>query len=190
MRRFSAATGIPLAVTTAFLLLLGALPARGASDDPVRSVRVINFPAVHRVTGSVSIEGPVPHSVLASFKDLSVPPVEPTETGRLIDGGILKADGFTGLVLSLSGRAGGRALRSGSIGVRLIPDDDAITKAFEEDGQVLFPIDLGAPLTQGAYRLTATAQERFTLGFPRYRVRLYNTTDKTVSVNLYAYLTH
>jgi hypothetical protein len=28
------------------------------------------------------------------------------------------------------------------------------------------------------------------LGFPRYRVRLYNTTDKTVSVNLYAYLTH
>jgi hypothetical protein len=74
--------------------------------------------------------------------------------------------------------------------VRLVPDDDAITKAFEEDGQVLFPLELGAPLTQGAYRLTATAQERFTLAFPRYRVRLYNTTDKTVSVNLYAYLTH
>jgi hypothetical protein len=190
MRRPSAATGIPLAVTTAFLLLLGALPARGAGDDPVRSVRVINFPAVHRVTGSVSIEGTIPHAILTTFKDLSVPPVEPTETGRLIDGGILQADGFTGLVLSLSAKAGGRALRSGSIGVRLVPDDDAITKAFEEDGQVLFPIELGAPLTQGAYRMTATAQERFTLGFPRYRVRLYNTTDKTVSVNLYAYLTH
>jgi hypothetical protein len=55
---------------------------------------------------------------------------------------------------------------------------------------VLFPLEIGAPLTQGTYRMTATAQERFTLGFPRYRVRLYNTTDKTVSVNLYAYLTN
>jgi len=189
MRRPSAAIGIPVAVTTAFLLILGA-PARGAGDDPVRSVRVINLPSVQRVTGTVSIDGTIPHSILMTFRDLSVPPVEPTETGRLIDGGILQGDGFTGLVLSLSGRAGGRALRSGSVGVRLIPDDDAITKAFEEDGQVLFPLELGAPLTQGAYRLTATAQERFTLGFPRYRVRLYNTTDKTVSVNLYAYLTH
>jgi hypothetical protein len=180
---------VPVAVTAAFILFLAA-PARGAADDPVRSVRVINLPTVQHVTGTVSIDGTIPHSSLVAFKDLSVPPVEPTETGRLIDGGLLQADGFTGLVLSLSGRAGGRALRSGSVGVRLIPDDDAITKAFEEDGQVLFPLELGAPLTQGAYRLTATAQERFTLGFPRYRVRLYNTTDKTVSVNLYAYLTH
>src|SRR5712671_5804264 len=105
MPRPSAATGIAVVVTTAFLLLPGA-PARGAGDDPVRSVRVINFPTVQRVTGSVSIDG-------------TIPPVEPTETGRLIDGGILQADGFTGLVLSLSGRAGGRALRSGSVGVRL-----------------------------------------------------------------------
>ena len=188
MRR-SLPAAVPVAVIAAFLLLPGA-PARGAADDPVRSVRVINLPTVQHVTGTVAIDGPIAHSSLVSFKEISVPPVEPTETGRLIDGGILQADGFTGLVLSLSGRAGGRALRSGSVGVRLIPDDDAITKAFEEDGQVLFPLELGAPLTQGAYRLTATAQERFTLGFPRYRVRLYNTTDKTVSVNLYAYLTH
>lgn len=189
MRRASPAA-VPVAVTAALLLFFGALPARGAADDPVRSVRVINLPTVQHVTGTVSIDGTIPHSSLVSLKDISVPPVEPTETGRLIDGGLLQADGFTGVVLSLSGRAAGRALRSGSVGVRLIPDDDAITKAFEEDGQVLFPLELGAPLTQGAYRLTATAQERFMLGFPRYRVRLYNTTDKTVSVNLYAYLTH
>src|SRR5436190_23251118 len=113
MQRPSAATGIAVAVTTAFLLLPGG-PARGAGDDPVRSVRVINFPPVQRVTGTVSIEGTIPHSILTTFKDLSIPPVEPTETGRLIDGGILQADGFTGLVLSLSGRAGGRALRSGA----------------------------------------------------------------------------
>jgi hypothetical protein len=28
------------------------------------------------------------------------------------------------------------------------------------------------------------------VAFPRYRVFLYNTTDKTVTVNLYAYLTN
>jgi hypothetical protein len=32
-------------------------------------------------------------------------------------------------------------------------------------------------------------QSKAGLGFPRYRVRLYNTTDRTVTVNLYAYLT-
>jgi hypothetical protein len=178
------------AAGTALLLFLGALPARGASEETVRSVRVINLPTVQHVTGSVSIDGTIPHSSLVTFKDLSVPPVEPTETGRLIDGGTLAADGFTALTLSLSGRAGGRSLRSGNVGAILIPDEDAVTKAFEEDGQVLFPLELGAPLTQGAFRLTATAQQRFPLGFPRYRVHLYNTTDKTVTVNLFAYLTN
>lgn len=189
MRRSTNAAAC-LAAATALLLFLGALPARGASEESVRSVRVINLPPVQRITGSVSIEGPVPHSSLVTFKDLSVPPVDPTETGRLIDGGTLQAEGFTALTLSLSGRAGGRSLRTGNVGAILIPDEDAVTRAFEEDGQVLFPLEMGAPLTQGAYRLTASAQQRFLLGFPRYRVRLYNTTDKTVTVNLFAYLTH
>lgn len=187
MSRLSSAA-VPAAVVLALLAALAALPARGA-EDTVRTVRVVNWPQVQRVSGSVSVEGPVPHSSLVAFRDLTVPPVEPTETGRLVDGGTLAAAGFTGVVLSLSGRAGGRSLRSGDVGVLLIPDEEAITKAFDEDGQVLFPLDLGAPLTQGTYRLTATAQQRFTIAFPRYRVRLYNTTDKTVSVNLFAYLT-
>ena len=29
-----------------------------------------------------------------------------------------------------------------------------------------------------------------TVAFPSYRVMLYNTTDKTVTTNLYAYLTN
>jgi len=189
MPRPTSAAG-PAAVVLALVVLTGVLPARVAAEDAVRSVRVVNLPPVQHVTGTVAIDGTIAHASLVAFKDLSVPPVEPTETGRLIDGGTLQANGFTGLVLSLSARAGGRALRSGNIGVLLIPDEDAIVKAFDEDGQVLFPLDLGAPLTQGSFRLTATAQERFTVGFPRYRVRLYNTSDKTVSVNLFAYLTN
>jgi hypothetical protein len=124
------------------------------------------------------------------MEEVAVPPVEPSETGRLVDGGVLAADGFTSVVLSLGARAGGRSLRSGSIGVILIPDEEAITRIFEQDGQVLFPIEISAALTQGTYRMTASSQTRHTLGFPRYRVRLYNTTDKVVQATLYAYLTN
>jgi hypothetical protein len=180
----------PAILLPACLILLAALPSRGVAEETGRSVRVVNFPTLQQIAGSITVEGPVRHSSLVTFKDISVPPVEPSETGRLIDAGTLTADGFTTVVLSLSGRAGGRALRSGTVGVLLIPDDEAIVKTFEEDGQVQFPIDLGAPLTQGTYRMTAASQSRYTLGFPRYRLRLYNTTDKVIIVNLYAYLTN
>ena len=35
----------------------------------------------------------------------------------------------------------------------------------------------------------ASSQPRFTVAFQAYQVYLYNTTDKTVTVDLYAYLT-
>jgi len=172
------------------LLLAGATrPAGGTGEEP-RPVRVVNFPAVQQVKGQVGIDGTVRHAALVTFADLVVPPVEPSETGRLVDGGILPAEGFTSVVLSLGARAGGRALRSGSVGVILIPDEAEITRTFEQDAQLLFPIEINAPLTQGTYRMTAASQSRQTLGFPRYRVRLYNTTDKVVNATLYAYLTN
>lgn len=34
----------------------------------------------------------------------------------------------------------------------------------------------------------ASRPERFTIAFPHYRVLLYNTTDRTVSVNFFDYL--
>lgn len=172
------------------LLLAGSGRPAGGAGEEVRPVRVVNFPAVQQVKGQVGIEGTVRHAALVTIDDLVVPPVEPTETGRLVDGGTLPADGFTSVVLSLGARAGGRALRSGSVGAILIPDEEEITRSFEQDAQVLFPLEISAPLTQGSYRMTAAAQSRHTLGFPRYRVRLYNTTDKVVHATLYAYLTN
>ena len=179
------------AILVLALLVAGAvLPARGDAQDAPRPVRVVNFPAIQKVAGDVGIAGTVKHSALVTIDELVIPPVEPTETGRLVDGGVLSADGFTSVVLSLAGKAGGRALRSGSIGVILIPDEEGVTRIFEQDSQTLFPLEISAPLTQGTYRMLATAQARHTLGFPRYRVRLYNTTDKVVNATLYAYLTN
>lgn len=167
-----------------------ALPARGAADDAPRPVRVVNWPAIQKIEGKVIVEEPIPHARLVTVEDLVVPPVEPGEVGRLIDGGLVKADGYTAVVLSLSARATGRAVRSGSIGAFLVPDEAEVNRAFEEDRQILFPIEFSAPLTQASNRLLASGQSRHTLGFPRYRLRLYNTTDKTVNATVYAYLTH
>jgi len=173
-----------------FALLFLAQPASGTADEAVRSVRVVNFPAVQKVQGEVTIPAPVPHAALVRLRDITVPPVEPSERGRLIDAGVVVAEGYTGVVLSLSARAAGRALRSGEIGAYLIPDEETVMQAYEEDGLLQFPLEISAPLTQGTLRMHASQQDRKTLAFPRYRVRLYNTTDKTVSVNLFAYLTH
>ena len=175
------------AASFALLLAGAALPAGGAGEDP-RPVRVVNFPAVQRIEGKVGVDGTVRHASLVTLAELVVQPVEPTETGRLVDGGLLATDGFTSVVLSLEARSAGRALRSGSIGAILIPDEEEITRAFAEDALVLFPLEVSAPLNQGTVRMTAAAQARHTLGFPRYRVRLYNTTDKVVNATLYAYL--
>lgn len=173
----------------AFAVLLCALPVRGAAEEAARPVRVINFPAVQRIQGEVTVPAAIPHATLVSLKDVTVPPVDPSERGRLIDGGLVAAEGYTGVVLSLSGRAAGRALRAGEIGAYLIPDEESVMQAYEEDGLLQFPLEIRAPLTQGTFRMHASQQARQTLAFPRYRVRLFNTTDKTVNVNLFAYLT-
>jgi len=181
-----------LVLAAVLVLLLAALlvPSGGrAADDSSRPVRVMNFPPLYKIEGQVEIPQPVPHSALVKLKELTVPPVEPAETGRLIDGGTIDASGFTTAVLSLSGRASGRALRSGVVGAYLVPEEEAIVKAYEEDALLQFPIEISAPLQTSTSRMTAMQQSKAQLGFPRYRVRLYNTTDRTVTVNLYVYLT-
>ena len=119
-----------------------------------------------------------------------MPPVEPKEIGRLIDGGILTMDGFTSAVLSLNGQAKGKILRSGTVGAILIPEEETVIRAFEEEGLAQFPLEVSASLSTGASRSFASTPVRLTVAFPRYRVRLYNTSDKSVTVGLFAYLTN
>jgi hypothetical protein len=76
------------------------------------------------------------------------------------------------------------------VGAILIPDEEAITTAFEENGQIQFPLEVSAALTSPPLRSFASQQARFSVGFPRYRVHLYNTTEKTATVSLFAYLTN
>jgi hypothetical protein len=170
-------------------LALALLPAGSAISQEIERVLVTNFPRTQEVAGTVSVEGPVRHARLQRIKEVLVPPVGRGETTRLIEAGMVATDGFTAVVLSLNGQAKGRILRPGTVGALLIPEEDSILRAFEEEGQAQFPLEVSASLESGEPRSFASTPARATVAFPRYRVRLYNTGDKTVTVNLYAYLT-
>lgn len=180
---------LALALLSCVLLLGQISPVEGQEEETQRVI-VTNFPELQQVAGTVSVEGPVRHSTLQRVKEILVPPVEPEETGRLIDGGVVTVDGFTSAVLSLNGQTKGKILRPGTVGAILIPDEESVIRAFEEEGQAQFPLKVSASVTSGATRSFASDPVRLTVGFPRYHVRLYNTTDKTVTVNLFAYLTN
>lgn len=181
-RKAALAAGILLSLP----LLLAA--AERASQE-IQQVLVVNFPKTQTVSGTVAIREPVPLAALAAVKEIGVHPVNPRETSRLVDAGTIATDGFAGAVLSLAGQTRGDVTRSGSAGAILIPDEEPILRAFEERGEILFPLEVAAAVSAGASPLFASNQPRVVVAFPRYRVFLYNTTDKTVSVTLYAYLT-
>jgi len=170
------------------LALTPAGPLR--SQEDVQRVFITNFPQTQQVAGTVAIDGVVRHAALQHLKDLLVAPVSPKETTRLVPAGTLTTDGFTSVVLSLNGQTKGRTMRAGSVGALLIPDEETVTRAFEEEGLFQFPMEIKALSVPGASLYFASEPQRFMVGFPRYRVLLYNTTDKTASVSLHAYLTN
>jgi hypothetical protein len=94
------------------------------------------------------------------------------------------------MVLGLQGQIKGEVFRAGTVGVFLLPDEGPIVKAFEEKGVMQFTTEVNAPGVSAASPYFASTANRVQIGFPRYRTYFYNTSDKTVTVNLYAYLTN
>jgi len=183
-------TGIILLAVAGTLALLLFSPPGQVIAQSVQRVIVTNLPDVQTVDGAVSIEGAVRLSEMVAFKEILVPPVEPTETTRLVNAGTLLTDGFANVVLSLHGQVRGSPKRPGDVGVFLVPDEQMIQDAFNELGLVHFALRTGASPVSADTPFFASAQPRYTVGFESYRVLLYNTTDKTVTVNLFAYLTN
>jgi len=165
-------------------------PPGAAVVEEGRSVLVTNFPKVFPVNGTVVIEGHIKHSKFAALRDVVVSPVKPKDSVRLIQGGIVECDGFTGMVLGLQGQIKGEVFRAGTVGVFLLPDEPSIVSAFEEKGLMQFSTEVSAPGVSAGSPYFASPASQVPIGFPRYRTYFYNSTDKTVTVNLYAYLTN
>lgn len=175
----------------AAVALVMVLPAAGAAASrEILEVLVTNWPETWKVVGTVAVTGgPIRQAELIAKRDILVPPVSPKDTARLISAGVLVTDGYPQLVLSLTGQTKGQIGRTGAVGAILVPDEDPMIEALDEGGVILFPIQVAASGVSSASPYFASDQPRFATAFPRYRVLLYNTTDKTVTVQLYAWLT-
>jgi len=156
----------------------------------VSRVLVTNFPGTQNVDGQVQIKGTVRLAELVTFDGITVPPVKPSDTTRLVEAGTLVTDGYPNVVLSLHGVVRGSVLKAGDVGAILIPDQQQIQEAFDEQGFFHFALRAAAHDVSSKTPYFASDQPNYTVGFETYKVLLYNTTDKTVSVNLFAYLTN
>lgn len=181
---------ISLGVAAAAIGLWALTPFGEVVSQSVESVLVTNFPDIQQVSGEVRIQGPIQLSRLERFEDVLIPPVRPEDTTRLVEAGTLHTAGFPQVVLSLHGLVRGELKQPGDVGVLLVPDEPQILQAFNEVGQVHFALQASAGAVSHRTPYFASTQPSFRVGFKSYRVYLYNTTDKSVTVNVYAYLTN
>jgi hypothetical protein len=173
-----------------FVVILVLTPADEIASHKIEQVFVTNFPKVQTIEGRVSLTESIHQTELRTFKDVLVPPVRPHETTRLIDAGVLDTTGFPAVVLSLHGITKGDVTRPGTVGAILFPDEERIQQGFNERGLTPFSLEAAANGVSADTPYFVSAQPRYGIAFTRYRVLLYNTTDKTVTVDLYAYLTN
>jgi hypothetical protein len=186
MRKPILIAALVAAAAAAFVLS----PAGVALSQDVASVVITNWPKVWNVTGVVGIDGPLIHSKFVTLREVTVPPINPKDTARMVQGGVVTTDGFTGMVLGLQGQIKGEVYRPGTVGVFLLPDEEPVVKVFDEKGMMPFVTEVNCPGVSAASPYFASTSTNVKVAFPRYRTYFYNTSDKTVTVNLYAYLTN
>ncbi len=176
-------------VSAALVMIVGLALAPALADEP-QAVVVTNFPEVQKIDGAVSISGPLATASLRRQGGIVVSPVSRAAALNQSPQWTVDTDGFTSLVVSLVGEVQGQVTREGNLGVVLVPDDDLIVRALRQDGAVLFPLETKVPIPAEAPAWLGSESERFNIAFPRYRVYLYNTGDKSISASVYVYLTN
>ena len=186
---------IPAVIMTAVLLALpGPEPASAQNlsrdSGEVVPVAVTNFPSLFQVEGEVAVKGPISQTSITTMEDVLVPPVRRSDTTHLVDAGTVSTDGFAAVVVTLVGEVKGQLTRAGAVGAVLLLDDARVLRALDERGQFLMPDEVKAPSVAAGAAYFASEPARFTVAYPRYRVFLYNETDRTVSVTVHAYKTN
>jgi hypothetical protein len=177
------------ALVAAGLVLSLSLAPAGLSQT-VQEVFVTNFPPLQEVHGKVAVEGTVRHGVFVRHEGIVVPPAGRSETTNLVLAGTLDTDGFTAVVLSLQGEVKDTVFVAGKVGTVLIPDEEPVVRALREDERLQFPLEVTAQVTPSESTFFSSDPAPRRVGFPRYRIYLYNSSNKSVEANLYLYLTN
>jgi hypothetical protein len=168
-------------------LVLVLLSTFSLAAEPL-DVKVKNFPETQRVKGSVSIDGIVSHGRSQKFEGLVVPSSRRNELSEIVFAGSVDTEGFTTVSISLQGEVKSSNFTAGSVGVMLVPDEEPIMRIFREGKQVQLPIETAIPLAAGASEYFSRQELPQRVAFPRYRVYLFNTLNRTTEANVYLYL--
>lgn len=148
---------------------------------------VVNLKDPHPIEGDVHVPTPIPHSDMASMIDVVVAPARRDEPGLWTDVGVIETDGFTSVVLGVHGQLRGSTAGRGAISLVLVPDEDTILQALA-DGEVHLELEARVDPVPADTLYFSGRSDNLPIGFPSYRVFLYNTTERSASVNVFAYL--
>jgi hypothetical protein len=168
-------------------LWLAMAPVRQVGADTAEPVIVTNFPEVQRVAGAVTVGEPIPQTRFERLEALVAPATE-AETSSWTDAGRLTTAGFGAVTLGLVGTVQGRITAAAPVGVVLLPDVPEIVSNFRSYGVTQHALRLEAQASPGGPGVFESAPAHLELGYPGYRVLLYNATPRTSEVTVYAYL--
>ncbi len=163
--------------------------AAGFGVQELTRTIVVNLENPHPIVGDVAVPTPIPHSDMAAMVDVVVAPAGRTQTSLWTEVGSITTEGFTSAVLSLHGQLRGSTGGGGSVAVVLVPEEENILRALIE-GEVHLELEaIANPVPEDAMYFSGS-RAGLPIAFPEYRVFLYNTTDRSASVDVYAYLIH
>lgn len=123
---------------------------------------------------------------LAVVRRVPVPTVPRSQTTQLVDAGVFDCDGYKSVVLNLAGEVKDPVPKGGKIGAILVPDVEPFVQAFQQLGLIPVTIEIDVTLKPGSAYFMAEPK-RADIGFPRYRVLLYNETGGAVNASFFAY---
>jgi hypothetical protein len=129
-------------------------------------------------------------SGLAAFRGVTVPPVGREEATQLIEAGTVETDGYRDVVLSIAGEMKEDRTEGGVVGAILIPEGRVFEYLRRNERVYAFPLEVTARLEADGPAVFLGKQVVARVAFPRYRVLLYNTTDRTASVSVFVYRSH
>ncbi len=174
----------------AFLFPVFVLQSAQAQSSQTLDVNVKNFPETQQIKGSVSVDGTMSHSKYFKKEGLVVPTSRRNEPRELSFAGTVETEGFTSISVSLQGEIRSDSFVPGIIGVLLIPDEEPILRSLREAKRIQFPIESVARLKSGDPTFFDSEQVQQRIAFPRYRIYLYNTLNRSVEANVYLYLSN
>lgn len=150
-------------------------------------VQVTNFPATQQVRGSVSVEGRTRSITREGFV---VHPSRRADLNEMVYAGTIETEGFTSVLVTLQGEMRSDVFSSGTIGVLLVPDEKPILRILRDAKRAQYPVECTATAERGRPIYFESEQVQQRIAFSRYRMFLYNTTNKQAEANVYLYLSN